>query len=270
MEIQLLEKIKEELLQGNKVAYAVIVKIGGSSPRKEGTAMVVLENGDTLGTVGGGTVEYQVITKALHCMKKEESKLFTFGIKLNSKSDEECAGNVSIFVQTFILKNKLIIFGGGHVAYNLYKFAVELGFSVVIFEDREEFCNKERFPRASEIIYGNIVENMSNYSFDKNCYVVLSSSSHKSDENILKEIVDKEVAYIGMLGSKKKVSFIMKSLLDKGVGREKLQRVYAPIGIKIGGETPQEVAFSMMAEILLIKNNGSLVHMKKDIDEILA
>ena len=180
---------------------------------------------------------------------------------LKTMEKKSCTGKLKIFIKTYMPQKKLIIAGAGHVAYCLYKFAFLAGFSVYVFDDREDLLTKDRYPKATKLIYGNISDTIKNYDLDRNSYVVIASGSTKSDENILKEVIMKETAYVGMLGSKKKVSTIMDNLLSQNIDAECLKKVYAPIGIGIGGETPEEVALSILSEIVLVKNNGILKHM---------
>lgn len=261
MELELLNIIKNELMENKKVCYAFIIEQEGSSPRGVGTSMVIKENGEIFGSVGGGKVEWETIGTAKRCIKEETSETISLDVYVEQSGEQICTGKLKIFIKTYIPQKKLIIAGAGHVAYCLYKFATLAGFSVYVFDDRADLLTKERYPKAAKLIYGKIPDTIKSYDLDRNSYVVIASGSHKSDENILKEIVTKNTAYIGMLGSKKKISTIMSNLLRQDVDAESLKKVYAPIGIGIGGETPEEVALSILAEIVLVKNNGILKHM---------
>lgn len=261
MELELLTIIKNELMENKKVCCAFIIEQQGSSPRGVGTSMVIKDNGEIFGTVGGGNVEFTTIAVAKKCIKKETSETISLDACVEKNGEKICTGKVKIFIKTYIPQKKLLIAGAGHVAYCLYKFAIMLGFSVYMFDDREELLTKERYPKATKLIYGQISETIKKYDLDENSYVVIASSSHKSDENVLKEVIMKNTAYVGMLGSKKKISTIRDNLLSQNIDLESLKKVYAPIGIGIGGETPEEVALSILSEIILIKNNGILKHM---------
>jgi xanthine dehydrogenase accessory factor len=261
MELELLTIIKNELMEDKKVCYAFIVQQEGSTPRGIGTSMVIKENGEIIGTVGGGEVEFKTITAAKKCIKEETSEMISFDVCVKDSGENACVGKLKIFIKTYIPQKKIIIAGAGHVAYCLYKFAILAGFSVYVFDDREELLTKERYPKATKLIYGDISECIKKYVLDQNSYVVIASGSTKSDENILKEVITKDTGYVGMLGSKKKVSTIMDNLLSQNINAECLKNVYAPIGIGIGGETPEEVALSILSEIVLVKNNGELKHM---------
>lgn len=262
MELELLTIIKNELMKDKKVCYAFIIHQEGSSPRGVGTSMVIKENGEIFGTVGGGKVEFTTIIAAKKCIKEETSETISLDVYVEDGGQKTYTGKVEIFIKTYIPQKKLIIAGAGHVAYCLYKFAVLSGFSVYIFDDREELLTKDRYPSATKLIYGKISDTIKNHDLDKNSYVVIASGSTKSDEDILKEVIMKNTAYVGMLGSKKKISTIMDKLVSQNIDAECLKKVYAPIGIGIGGETPEEVALSILSEIVLVKNDGVLKHMK--------
>lgn len=263
MELELIEIIKNEISNNRKVCYAMIIEQSGSSPRSIGTAMVVKENGEIFGTVGGGTVEYQTMIEAKKCIDRGISKTVCFDIKVEEGTEYQSTGKVNIFLKTYLPYKKLIIAGAGHVAYSLYKLAVIAGFSVIVFDDRENLLNRERYPKASELIYGKVQEEIREYALDRDCYIVIASGSTATDEAILKEVISKDVAYIGVLGSQKKIKKIFENLSYQNIDISMLEKVYAPIGIAIGGEAPEEVALSILSEIVMLKNNGELRHMKQ-------
>ncbi|SHG62783.1 xanthine dehydrogenase accessory factor [Thermosyntropha lipolytica DSM 11003] len=265
MENIILDRVVKEINQGRRVALAMVTRIWGSSPSPEGAMMAVWEDGNTLGTVGGGSLEGEVIAKAQECLAKGQNEVFTF--ELNNKEAETslnmiCGGKVEVFIRVFIPRPKLLIVGGGHVAYEIYKLGKFLDFYTVIFEDRPEFGNFERFPQADDIKLGDIKTMLSEYPIDENCYIVIVTRGHAGDEEALQTVINSNAAYIGMIGSKRKVSLIREKLRNQGIGDEKLNKIYAPIGLDLGGDRPAEIAFSIMAEILLVKNKGQLRHLK--------
>lgn len=264
MENKVLEFISNEVKLNKKVSLATITKVKGAVPSKEGAIMAVKEDGTIIGTIGGGNLEFKVIEEAKKCMADKESRMFNYKLTGDEGSlHMQCGGDVDVFIKVFEPKDKLIIVGGGHVAFKLYEFAKMLGFYTTIFDDREEFCNKNRFPEAEELMCGDIKEKLLEYNIDENCYIVIVSRGHESDEVALKTVLDSEAKYIGMIGSSSKNKHIMNNLTKEGISSEKLNKIYAPIGINLGGRSPAEVAFSIMSEILLIKNEGTLSHMKE-------
>lgn len=264
MERTILKKIEEALSCDQKIALAVITKVWGSCPAPEGSMMAVFDDSSIVGTVGGGSLEAETIKRARECMSLQKNESFIFALN-NEEAKESlntiCGGKAEVFIRVFTPKPKLLIAGGGHIAYHLYKLAEFLGLYTVIFEDRSEFANKERFPLADEICLGDIATKLAGYPIDENCYIVLVTRGHSEDEEALKTVINSKAAYIGMIGSKKKVASIKERLLAQGIDRRKLERIYAPIGLAIGGDTPSEIALAIMAEILLVKNSGSMEHL---------
>jgi len=262
MEEKILREIYESLAKGHKVALATITDIKGSTPRKKGSLMAVWEDGTIEGSVGGGNIEYTVIEKAIQCIKEEMDKEFEF--ELNDEGDlhMQCGGKATLYVKIFKPRSKLLIIGAGHIGVELFKLAKILDFYTVIFDDRAEFASDKRFALADEIIVGDIGEKVSQYPIDKNTYIIIVTRGHKCDADALKATADSDASYIGMIGSKKKTEFVMKNLMSQGIQKEILKKVYAPIGINISSEEPNEIAFGIMSEILLVKNSGSLKHLK--------
>ncbi|SHI54869.1 xanthine dehydrogenase accessory factor [Clostridium amylolyticum] len=258
MEEKILKSICESLGKGKKVALVTITNMLGSTPRKKGSLMAVWEDGSIEGSVGGGNIEYAVIEKAIQCIKEGEDKELQF--QLNDEGDlhMQCGGKATLYVKVFKPSTKLLIIGAGHVGVELFKQAKLLDFYTVVFDDREDFANDRRFPEAEEILVGNMGEMLSKYPIDNNTYIVIVTRGHKCDAEALKAVVQSEAAYIGMIGSRKKTEFVMKGLLSDGIDRELLKKVYAPIGINIASEQPNEIALGIMSEVLLVKNKGTL------------
>jgi xanthine dehydrogenase accessory factor len=262
MEEKILKAIYESLVKGNKAALVTITDIKGSTPRKKGSLMAVWEDGTIEGSIGGGNIEYTVIAKAIECIKEETGKEFEFELSDEGDLHMQCGGKAVVYVKIFKPRAKLLIIGAGHIGVELFKLAKILDFYTVIFDDREEFANEERFASADEIIVGDIGERVSKYPVDKNTYIIIVTRGHKGDADALKVTAQSDASYIGMIGSKKKTEFVMNSLINEGIQKEALKKVYAPIGINISSEEPNEIALGIMSEILLIKNKGSLEHLK--------
>jgi len=262
MEERILKDIYENLVSGHKVALVTITDIKGSTPRKKGSLMAVWEDGRIEGSVGGGNIEFAVIEKAIECIKGEIDKEFEF--ELNDEGDlhMQCGGKATLYVKVFKPRLKLLIIGAGHIGVELFKLAKILDFYTVIFDDRAEFANEKRFEGADEIIVGDIGEKVSKYPIDKNTYIIIVTRGHKCDADALKVTAESDASYIGMIGSRKKTEFVMKTLISEGIGRDALKKVYAPIGINISSEEPNEIAFGIMSEILLVKNKGLLQNLK--------
>lgn len=260
-DFRILKKAVELIEKGKEIALVTVTKASGSTPREEGTKMLVLENGRIYGTVGGGNLESRVIDESLKALKIGKSMSLYLPLEKNELG-MECGGEVEVFIDIYKSKPKLLIAGGGHVGLAIYKVASLLDFHVVVFEDREELLTKERFPLAEELILGDIKENLSNYPIDEDTYIVIVTRGHEYDEACLEASAYSNAKYIGVMGSKRKVKVMMENLKSKGIEESYLENIYTPIGLNLGGETPEEIAISIISEILIIKNQGSLIHMK--------
>lgn len=245
MEQNIFKQLSERVENGEKAALAMVTAVGGSTPGKPGIMMAVFEDGSTIGTVGGGKIEFDTIAKARECMASGESKSYHFELE-EQKTD--------IFIRAFNPKPKLVIVGAGHVAYELYKVAGTQNFEIHIVDNRDELCNKERFPEA-QIHRGDILGSLRRYNIDENTYIVIAGPNHEIDEFALEAVLGREANYIGMLGSKKKFEKITEHVLERGGKLEQLEAVHTPVGINIGSNIPAELAIAIMAQIIIVKNS---------------
>lgn len=268
MEEDILKKIFEKVNKGETVAMATISNVCGSSPARVGAIMAIFKDKSTLGSIGGGSLEFNVMKEALDCIENKKNKEFKYKLDDNGNLDMKCGGSVNGFIKVFFPNPKIIIIGAGHIAYNLNKLANFIGMETIVIDDREEFANKNRF-NSNQIIVSNIKDALENFSFNNQSYVVIVTRGHKDDALALELIINKNPAYIGMIGSKKKVSFTFEELFKKGISKNKLDNVYSPIGLNIATEKPEEIALSIISEIVLLKNKGSLSHCKNNIDNYL-
>ena len=274
MEGKILKAVSSAVERGIETAVVTVLEVKGSSPGKEGAMMAVFSDGSILGTVGGGALEYEFIKEALKAIKENKSCEKSFELTEKGSLHMKCGGFVRAYIKVFAKREKLLIMGGGHLGAELYTLGKFLNKYVVIFDDREEFANKERFPEADEIIFGKMEETVKNYSVDENSYIIIVTRGHENDKECLKAILDKKVSpkYIGMVGSRGKVLSTYKELLDEGYSEEELKKIYSPIGLDISSSEPKEIALGIMAEITAVKNQKTGEHMrdvrKIDIDNL--
>lgn len=262
MDEKILKKVYESVKNGEKAALAFITDIKGSTPGKLGASMVVFKDGSIEGSVGGGRIEYEVINSAIKSLEEEKDSYF--GYLLNDKGDigMQCGGEAKGYIKVFKPRPRIIIIGGGHIGLNLFNIARTLDFHTTIIDDREEFVNENRFNGADNIICGQIEDILSKQNINENTYIVITSKGYNDDLNSLRSVINKNPAYIGMIGSAKKWISIKEILQNEGVSQEKLNTVYAPVGLDISSPQPEEIAFAIISEILLVKNKGSLNHRK--------
>ncbi|QEK13064.1 XshC-Cox1-family protein [Crassaminicella thermophila] len=270
------QKLVKELLlcleENKDVALVTVVDAQGSSPRGKGSMMLVDQEGNLIeGTIGGGAIEEKAKEDALECINRGISKSVHYELNKSNKKDSLpmiCGGSVDVFIKVFKSKDELLIVGAGHIGFKLSKMADLLGYRVVIIDDREEYACKERFPEADALIVGDIEKNLREYPIGEKTNIVIVSHGHKHDQEALEAVIDSGARYIGMIGSIKKVIASFEKLKKKGIKAEKLSKVHAPIGIDIGGETPEEISLSIMAEIQAVKYNkkGSFLKLHRECD----
>jgi xanthine dehydrogenase accessory factor len=250
-------KLKRE---GKRAALATIVNVRGSIPSVVAAKMLVREDGSILGTVGGGCVESDVRKGAMEVMQDEKAKTFTFN--LDQRPDDDtglvCGGSLQVFIEPVIPAPQLYIFGAGHVGLNVCKVAALAGFEVILCDDREQYANCERFPDAREIHTGEMDEVLSEMSPISASYIVIVTRGHQHDMRVLRWALDTPAHYIGMIGSGRKVLTIFQQLEAEGVARESFQRVYAPIGLEINAAMPEEIAISIVAELIAIRRHCTI------------
>lgn len=274
MEGKILKAVSSAVEKGIETAVVTVLEVKGSSPGKEGSMMAVFSDGSILGTVGGGALEYEFIQEALKAIKENKSCEKSFELTEKGSLHMKCGGFVRAYIKVFAKREKLLIMGGGHLGAELYTLGKFLNKYVVIFDDREEFANRKRFPEADEIIFGKMEETVKNYSVDENSYIIIVTRGHENDKECLKAILDKKVSpkYIGMVGSRGKVLSTYKELLDEGYSKDELKKIYSPIGFDISSSEPKEIALGIMAEITAVKNQKTGEHMrdvrKIDIDNL--
>ena len=244
-----------QVLQDNKpAALANVVKTRGASPREAGAKMLVYPNGSIVGSVGGGDMELRVINAAKDALRDGKPRYLDMTLSNEGHGDPMiCGGEMEIFVEPITLVPTLLVVGAGHIGAAIAQLAQQVGFRVVVLDDRPDFVTTASFPYADERLAGDLVEKICQLDITPQTYIVLVTRAHTLDAALLGAVVDKPAAYIGMLGSQRRVLTVMELLKQKGVSEAALKRVHAPIGIEIRAETPQEIAVSIMAEIIQVK-----------------
>jgi xanthine dehydrogenase accessory factor len=244
-----------DVLQNNKpAALATVVKTRGASPRNAGAKMLVYPDGSIVGSVGGGEMELRVVAAAKEALRDGQPRYLDMTLSNDQRGDPLiCGGEMEIFVEPLLTSPTLVLVGAGHIGAAVAQLGKFLGFRVVVLDDRPEFVTPENFPHADERIAGDIVKEIGRLEITPQTYVVLVTRAHTLDAALLGAIVEKPAAYIGMLGSKRRVITVLDTLKQKGASDAALARVRAPIGIEIHAETPQEIAVSIMAEIIQVK-----------------
>jgi len=240
---------------GQKCAVATIVQVNGSIPSYESAKMLVREDGSMLGTIGGGCVEAEVWNAAREVIETEKPRHLTFSLGQDAAYDNGliCGGQLNIFVEPVTPQPRAYIFGGGHVSKNISKIAALAGFSTVVVDDREAFANAERFPEADATYAEPYEEVFSKLPVTSSSYLIIVTRGHRDDMRVLRWAVTTEARYIAMIGSKRKTISVVHELEKEGFAREMFSRVFAPMGLEIGAETPEEIAISVVAEMIALR-----------------
>jgi len=246
------EQIVQLRREGRRGAVATITNVRGSIPSFQTAKMLVRDDGSIVGTIGGGCVEAEVWQAAREVMEQEKPRSLTFNLNNDPKYDTGlvCGGTLEIFIEPVLPPALLFIFGAGHVAYNLYKIATVAGFDVTVIDDRESYANRERFPEAREVIAEDFDAVTARLNVPEGSYIVIVTRGHRDDMRILRWAVDARARYLGMIGSKRKTISIYKELEGQGIPAEKFAQVHAPVGLEIGAVTPEEIAVSIVAEMI--------------------
>ena len=244
--------------QNGAGVLCTIIRSQGSTPRHETSKMLVYPDRSIIGTVGGGELENRVIQEAGNVIKDGISKILSFQMTDPARGDPGvCGGQVEIFMEPILPKPTLLVIGTGHVGKAVAHLADWLGFHVVANDDREEFCNPESVPEAKQFFPVSISELVHQFEITPFTYVVLTTRGSLVDAAGLPDLLKTPARYIGVIGSKRRWETTKKELLKKGVEEEIINRIYSPIGIELNAETPEEIAVSIMAEVLMHYRGGT-------------
>jgi xanthine dehydrogenase accessory factor len=257
-----MEDIFQEIVrirsEGRRAALATVISAKGSTPRETGSKMLIRTDGTILGSIGGGSLEAQVCKEAIKVMTENRSMLLRFDLTGKEVAEEGmiCGGNMEVFVEPILPEPCLLIFGAGHISLFLAKMGKMVGFRVVVIDDRPEFANRERFPEADEVIAQDFPAAFPRLTTNRTSYIAIVTRGHLQDETVLEWAVRTDAAYIGMIGSRKKNQTVFSHLQAKGIPEKRLKEVHAPIGLNINAKTPEEIALSIIAEIVKARREG--------------
>ena len=248
--------LNDALQRGEEVALVTIVSSTGSTPQRVGAKMLVYADGRTVGTIGGGCYENESFWKAREAIKNR--KPVTMKFDLNDDFAQEtglvCGGQMEVFIEPVEPSPELYVFGAGHVGYFVAKMAREVGFQVHVIDDREKFANTERFGEGIDVVVDDIPTWIDANQMPPTSYAVIVTRGHTHDLDAMRSLSARQLRYLGLIGSKAKVKRIFDALLEEGVTADTLRGIHAPIGLDIGAITPQEIAVSIVAELIAVKH----------------
>ncbi|MBU0926623.1 MAG: XdhC family protein, partial [Spirochaetes bacterium] len=252
-DMELFKKAAELTELNVPFAMATILESSGSTPRGK-AKMLVLEDGSTHGTIGGGAVEAEVVREATKALDLGRPIVLDYSLDSGPGAGSlamVCGGAMKILVEVFGGRPRLVVVGGGHVGLEIAKAAAAVGYRIAVVDHRPEYATAERLPMARELyVDEDMGAALAAVPVDGSTCVVVATSAHSSDEAATRHFLSKDFRYLGVLGSRRKVAVLLERLRADGVPEEKLARLRAPVGLDLGAETPEEIAVSVVAEIM--------------------
>ncbi len=248
--IDIFDKILNLNSNGIDLVLCTVISAKGSTPLKEGAKMIVTSD-NTFGTVGGGLTENKAIEVARELLHSSKSKKIE--IELISKDSTSCGGVVEIFFEPINQNHKLYIFGGGHVAKALVEVARDIGFNITVVDDRQEIID-EWSVKGCTAIHSGFLEFIDKIHYDNKTFITIMTYEHSQDWDIISRCINKEWAYLGLMGSKNKIRGMRRKLIEFGIKEEIIDKVDMPIGLEINSQSAKEIAVSITAKLIMEKN----------------
>ncbi|MFH1830878.1 MAG: xanthine dehydrogenase accessory protein XdhC [Pseudomonadota bacterium] len=242
-------------LKDAKVSFclATVVEVAGSAPRHAGAKMLVTKD-ESFGTVGGGGLEHRVINDARRAIRHRNSELKQY--LLTEEGIQPCGGTVGIFLDVVSTPYSVIVFGAGHIAYDLCPLLAKQGFEVTLVDERKERIELEAFKDLNKLINQLPLDVLPTIEFTDDTHIVCITHRHVHDKDIVRFCLDKPFKYLGLISSTKKWEVFKKHYISEGYTHEHLSRVSTPIGLDIGAETPFEIAVAIIAQIIKLHAKG--------------
>jgi xanthine dehydrogenase accessory factor len=248
----ILKTLQQAIAEGKQAALCIVTEPRGSTPRKPGSKMVVFGDGSITGSIGGGAVEAEVAEMAREIIRTGKPAKYSYD--LDEDLSMHCGGAMEVYIEPLLSRQELLIFGAGHIGKALAGFARELDFSVTLIDPREGIFTREEMGNY-HCIARAYADSLNDLVFGNQTYVVIVTPKHDSDEDILARVARKPHAYLGMIGRKNKVEQMRKRFIDNDIlTGEELDNVDMPIGIKLKAETPAEIALSIAARLVDVRN----------------
>ncbi len=240
-------KIKQK---GGSAVLATIISIDGSFPKKNGTKMLLKTSGEKIGSLFlGDELDQEILRRSDRLTKSNKPEVMIFKPSQEGQSWKQ----IEVLLEPIFSEPTVYIFGAGHISQQLAPLAKRVNFKVVVIDDREMFANRDRFPDADEVIVSEFERCFEQLNIDGSSYIVIVTRGHLYDGFVLEQAIKTDARYIGMIGSKNKIRILFKNLIEKGIPKEVLDRVHAPIGLDINSETPEEIAVSIVAELIKVR-----------------
>lgn len=253
-DLELYEEVVRLSRCGEAYALATVVANGGSSPRKAGAKMLIRNDGSSIGSVGGGRVEKETIDAALQALKADEPRLLEF--ILTEEHGFACGGRMTVFVEACGQRPHIVLFGAGHVGRAITGLASGCGFRVTVVDDRPDCLDKDLLPGADRTLCCSVPEAFDQLCFDLETSVIIATPGHFSDFDAVRGCLATAAGFIGLLGSRRKRESLMQTLSQEGFDSDQRNRIVTPVGLDIGAQTPEEIAVSIVAQLISLKKKA--------------
>ena len=252
---EVLEAVLGADAAGEPAALGTLVSTRGSTRQKAGARMLVHGDGRIVGTIGGGCLEAEMTRRARQAIVDRRAELTSYDLTPHEAGEDGlvCGGRMQVFIEPIEGTPVLCLFGAGHVAQPLSRMARACGFRVEVADDRAKFANADRFPDADLLVVDDFPGAATRMTLGPNTYAVVVTRGHQGDAVALEAVLQHDLQFVGLLGSRTKIVHIFAALAERGVSAERLATVHAPLGLKIGSQTPEEIAVSILAEMIAVR-----------------
>jgi xanthine dehydrogenase accessory factor len=252
---EVLEAALQAERDGDVVALVTVVSTEGSTPQKPGAKMVVFADGRIVGTIGGGCVEAEMTWRARQVIETRRPQLASCDLTPDQAGEDGlvCGGRMQVFIEPLEPSPTLCLFGAGHVAQPLARLAKDAGFRVEVVDDRVKFANRERFPEADLVLVEDFAAAAPKLTLGRNTFAVVVTRGHRGDAEALEACLGKGLRFVGLLGSRPKMVHVFTALEERGIPAAELAAVHVPVGLAIGAQTPEEIAVSILAEMIAVR-----------------
>jgi len=250
-DLELYEEMVRLARRGEPCALATVIAHNGSSPRKSGAKMLVRCDGTVLGSVGGGRVEQESVQAALAALGDGAQRTLSF--VLTEEQGYACGGSMTVYVEPQERRPLLVMFGAGHVGRAVAALAHSCGFRVVVVDERSDCCTHAMLPGADDIICAPVGEAFKHLVLDRESFVVIATPGHRHDFDVVRGCLATETGFVGLLGSRRKRETLLAFLEKEGFDEVQRSRIVTPVGLDIGAQTPEEIAVSIVGQLIRVR-----------------
>jgi len=244
--------------QGIPAALVTVISTQGSMPRHAGSKMLVRPSGEIIGTVGGGAMESRVIREAQEAITEGKTRIVHAELHdLEAGGAGICGGTAELFIEPLATPPTLLVIGCGHVGKALAQLGKWANFRVVVSDDRAEYCNPQHIPGMDGYVVAKPAEVPQHIALGPRTYIAAVTRGLPVDVNLFPALMQADVPYVGLIGSRRRWAITVKALKERGLTDEQISRIHAPIGLELQAETPQEIAVSILAEIIMVQHGGT-------------